>query len=594
MRPTNFTEFSTFSGISKSKVGRFSIYAADAIGIICDNYNGTKEYRKWAVLTMYTLAYHIQNDNHIDYRDLTFDKLKTIPTVDEDSLKECFKSYFIPVRDICWDIEISDEPGDTSDEVQVVPEAIIAAAKSKSIGAPNPIKQSTNVETKIGLTSKEDLYLAPPKYPRFDASVIKFAQKAAYDRTSIIYESLPKIPRKQNEISITTDVNAMLEQDLMKLFPNHVIQTRKPPMYSELPKVKFYEDIGTVLPIKGFTEKQLLDNVIKYPHLYQLKREVEGQLFPFHYHIEIDGELHITSEIWDTLPISKVVPKTAEFMLEYVTRRYLLERDLRKIEHKYPMLGTLEPFLTLFGPKDFYMNHGFRDLESIARQCVVSRISYRQSRNGVIANSGVSRCIYAPFCIQPDCKIVCSTYNQIDYLLDQNNITPPDNVFSAPEEVYDVADKILTKYQGQFKVIQTDHKHLGEYINHHSNEFVKVLTYCSICNNWKGSKYSMAVYNLKFSKYTERIRASWTMNGEPEDLQYMRIWANSAKVLIISNLDYVSFGDVECQSLLQLVQDREEQGKTTIVVCKDIGHLVGRSSFFTVFLSVLKGGAESK
>lgn len=580
--------------MSKSKAGKFSIYASDAIAVISENYDGSKAYRKWAILSMYTLAYHIQNDNHIDYRDLTLNKLKSIPPVDEDSLKECFKSYFIPVNDIVWDIDLTNDEDNSSDEVQIIPQTIIEAAKAKSISISKPVNSDNNIETQIGLTSKEDLYLAPPKYPRFDTSVIKFAKQAPYGRTSIIYESLPKIPRKQNEISITTDVDTMLESDLLKLFPNTVIQTRKPPMYSELPKVKFYEDIGTVIPIKGYTEKQLIENVIKYPHLHQLKREVDGELFPFHYHIEIDGKLHVTSEIWDTLPISKLVPKTTEFMLEYVTRRYLLERDIRKIEHKYPMLGTLEPFLTLFGPKDFYINHGFRDVTSIARQCVISRVNYRQSRNGIIANSGVSRCIYAPFCIQPDCKIVCSTYNQIDYLLDQNNITPPHNVFSAPEEAYEAADKILTKYQGQFRVIQTDQKSLGEYINKHSNEFVKVLTYCSICNNWKGSKYSMTVYNLKFSKYVERIRASWTMSGEPDDLQYMRIWSNSAKVLIISNLDYVSFGDVECQSLLQLIQDREEQGKTTIVVCKDIGHLVGRSSFFNVFLSVLKGGAGNR
>lgn len=587
-----------------TKAGIFSTYASDAVDIISRNYDGSNAYRKWAILTMYTMAYHIQNSNHVDYRDLTLQKLKTIPPVDEDLLKECFRSNFIPINEIEWDVNVDDDPQVEPNAVQTIPTDILQAAMSKPAPITNTgqkkVISSTahnninNVETQIGLTSKEDLYLAPPKYPRFDTSVIRFAQKAAYDRTSIIYESLPKIPRKQNEISVTTNVDEMIEPDLMKLFPNHIIQTRKPPMYSELPKVKFYEDIGTVIPIKGFTEKQLLDNVIKYPHLYQLKREVDGQLFPFHHHIEIDGELHITSEIWDTLPIAQVIPKTAEFMLEYVTRRYLLERDVRKIEHKYPMLGTLEPFLTLFGPKEFYLNHGFRNLEDVARQCVTSRVSYRQSRNGVLANSGVSRCIYAPFCIQHDCKVVCPTYNQIDYLLDQNGISPPDSVFSAPEEVYQVADKILSDCQGKFRVVETDKKDLGKYINAHQNEFTKVLTYCSICNNWKGSKYSMVVYNLKFSKYVERIRASWTMSGEPDDLQYMRIWANSAKVLIISNVDYVSFGDVECQSLLQLVQDREEQGKTTIVICKKLENLVGRSSFFKVFSEVLKGGTDRK
>lgn len=610
MRPTNFTQFSNFTGITRANGATFSEIAADALNLIFSNYDGQLAYRKWAIHAMYTLAYHIEKKDSVDYSDLTIEKLKQVPLVDEDEIKECFKSNFIPFKDIVWDIDFDDaQPVDiksasssSKPEVKTIPAELLQSASQPKQSARPPstdfaFSKTINTyqaETVLNPTDKSDLYLAPPQYPRFDSSSVKVMQLAEYGRKSIMYESLPKIPRKQNEISITTDVNAMIDSDLLNLFPNVMIQTRKPPMYVEIPKVKYYEDVGTVLPIKGFTEKQLLENVIKYPHLYKLKREVNGKLVPFHHHIEIEGELHEVTEVWDSLPISKLVPKTSEYVLEYVTRRYLLERDIRKMEHKYPIVGSLDPFLTLFGTKEFYLRHGFKDLVGIARQCVESRVNYRKSRNGVFANSGVERCIYAPFCIEQDCKIVCPTYQQIDYLLDQNGLLPPDTFYSAPEEVYGVCHSILSNNAGKFKVIETDKKNLGQFINENPNDFIKVLTYAAICNNWRGSKYSMVAYKLNFAKYTQRIRDSWKMVSEPEDLQYMKIWANSAKVLIISNVDYVSYGDVECQSLLQLVQDREEQHKTTIVVCKKVGNLVGKSQFFNVFIDVLKGGAKTE
>lgn len=98
----------------------------------------------------------------------------------------------------------------------------------------------------------------------------------------------------------------------------------------------------------------------------------------------------------------------------------------------------------------------------------------------------------------------------------------------------------------------------------------------------------MVVYQLRFSQYIDKLRSSWNQAVESDALQYMRIWARSAKVLVISNFDFVSFGDFECQTLLQLIQDRADAGKLTFLVCRDRTKLVGRSSFFSVLSDTLK------
>ena len=130
--------------------------------------------------------------------------------------------------------------------------------------------------------------------------------------------------------------------------------------------------------------EQVRDNIIQYPHFYKLKRFIKGEFVSFYSNIEIDGELYDTLEIWDSLPESKVIPRTSEFIKEYVVRRYLLERDILGIEHKYPMHGTLEPFLTLFSIPEDYCRFGYPDSAELAAKCVKSRISYKQSRNPII------------------------------------------------------------------------------------------------------------------------------------------------------------------------------------------------------------------
>jgi hypothetical protein len=146
----------------------------------------------------------------------------------------------------------------------------------------------------------------------------------------------------------------------------------------------FHPVVGAVYPISGFTYEQVLDNIIRYPHLFKLSKVVNGEIIGFYSTIEIDDELHKILDVWESLPESKSIPFVKEYVRDYVVRRYLLERDIKHIEHKYPMYGTLEPFLTLFTTPDEYIDLGYREIETMARQCVQARISYKKSRNPVL------------------------------------------------------------------------------------------------------------------------------------------------------------------------------------------------------------------
>ena len=71
------------------------------------------------------------------------------------------------------------------------------------------------------------------------------------------------------------------------------------------------------------------------------------------------------------------------------------------------------------------------------------------------------------------------------------------------------------------------------------------------------------------------------MKSEPTELQYMKIFIDSCRVLIISGLDFIMFKDFQCQTLLTLLQDREAENKQTILVLPKTD-LLGEGPFFAI------------
>ena len=246
------------------------------------------------------------------------------------------------------------------------------------------INQNSYFEKEEYLT--QSVRLDFPYIPQPDISN-KYIEFSADSKEYCVYKD-SIVPWNQSQITSMTDINLFSNSDILRLFPLKRIYTRSPYMYMQYNNLDYDKDLGTILKIKGFTKKQIIKNIIEYPHLEFLERNVKikgkDATIPFWKYIEIDGEIFQTTSIWQDLPDTKNIPKTESFMNEYVVRRYLLERD-KNVEHKYEMRGTIEPFLTLYNSYQYYENLGYDPIE-IGKQCIKSRISFKYSRNPILNN----------------------------------------------------------------------------------------------------------------------------------------------------------------------------------------------------------------
>lgn len=393
---TKFTDISERHPMPKPIRAKASQLLSIIIEYGVKHYNNTKKMRESLLKACNVILYCLLENEPVPHDWLTTDPLSNIPDIDEDTLKNTLDSVYLSDKNVEWDLT----PVVFSETIQPAPvtSSPVFEDKRPKLNRSNQVSSSVisntvstaeksrkaKKQTAVMIpTDKTDLYLQGPKVPQFDNKSIWMQGQIGYDKL-VIYESLPKIPTKQSEISVTTDVSKMTHQELMNLYPNCVIRTRNEKMYEEIDGIDYDETLGLLLPICSFTSAQIRDNIIKYPHFYKLVRELNGQLVSFYSHIEINGELHKTLDVWDTLPEAAIIPKQPEFIKEYVVRRYLLERDILGVKHNFPMFGTLNPYLTLFMPADEYIKNGYTNTQDIVIQCVNSRVSFKQSRNPVI------------------------------------------------------------------------------------------------------------------------------------------------------------------------------------------------------------------
>lgn len=399
----NFTNKIKFTSICEKfevpKVFKANISKAHSSLIIyvTSHFSDTKKFKQKVVDALNVLTYVVMSGQLLPtFRWSPDDPLNTIPTdISEDAIKEVVGMLFLTVDAIEWDVEPSSsaplpsvvaetklapkpQPEKPKQQPKVEPE--IAAELEPIIAEP--------VQTAVKETPKEDLYIRPPFFPRFDYYKPWLSRQDGPDKL-VIYTTLPEIPTKQTEISVTTDINKMTSAELLNLFPNRLIRTRAAILYEPVAGIEMDEDLGAILPFDGFSEEQVINNIVQYPHLYKLKRMVNGELRSFYTDIEINGELVPISQAWDSLPESKYIPRQSEYAKEYVVRRYLLERD-SGMSHNYPMYGTLNPFLTLFMPIEGYVKFGYNDPVYLARECVNSRVSFKRSRNPILRRLGIN------------------------------------------------------------------------------------------------------------------------------------------------------------------------------------------------------------
>lgn len=360
---------------------KLSTLHSGVITYVVSNFKNTAKYKRQVVDTLNTISVYIKNNDALPSDWSVSNPLTNLELLDSSFCEDTLGNLCIKVKDIIWDVQESETDEQISTDTVVTAKTLSedTVTSSKVVN----VKPKRDIGVVISPTPKENLYIKPPTIPQFDASK-PWLQSQLNQNVYTIYESLPIIPVNQSQISVTTDVSKMTIMDMMKLYPNHFIRTRAATMYENHNGLTLDDDIGIILPIVGFSPTQVKDNIIKYPHIYKLTRYMNNKFTSFYSNIEIDGELHDTLSIWDSLPDSKKMPRNSEFIKEYVVRRYLLERDILGVEHKYPLFGTLEPFLTLFTTSDDYIRLGYTDVTDIAKQCVISRVSYKRSRNPIL------------------------------------------------------------------------------------------------------------------------------------------------------------------------------------------------------------------
>lgn len=362
----NFTQIPDRLPYPSDIRAELSTLHSDIITCAIEKYDGTFKFRRNVVELLNTVSYYVMlRSSEFKLRWKPSDLFNNIELVDSVTCRAHIDKLYLNDRDIDWDIQ----PVLENSEIVAIPKKLIVdSSMNGTSAAPTP---------------KSDLYIQPPQIPQFDSKSV-WASKQIGDCLYTIYTSLPKIPTKQCEISVTTDISSMTDSDLLKLYPNVFIRTRPEIFYQPVAGLSYHQDLGVILPIEGFTEQQVIDNIIKYPHLYRLSKMVDDSIVSFYSTIELDGELYKVSDVWRSLPESSSIPYVVDFVKEYVVRRYLLERDVRKVDHKYKLFGELTPFLTLFMPPEYYSRLGYSDSVKLARCCVESRVRYKQSRNPVI------------------------------------------------------------------------------------------------------------------------------------------------------------------------------------------------------------------
>lgn len=548
---SNITEKLNYPKKYKSKL---STVHSEVINYAIAHFQDNTQFKKILIECLNVASYLVLTNSTLPKQGIVEYLLERVYVIPEDDIQDVVADLYIQYRSIKWDLQ----------EVESVKkqDAVVVAASFSKIA-------DTAIDSGPP-TPKEALYVKLPSIPQFDINDM-WLSTAVGQYIYQIPKTLPAIPTVQAEVSATTNPDAMTAADLLKLFPDHLIRTRNPLLYERVDSIEYDDELGCIIPIDGFTSGQVRDNIIKYPHIFQVKKLIDGKCKGFYSTLEVDGDLHDILSVWDTLPESKLIPKKSEWIKEYIVRRYLLERDIKHIKHKYPMYGELQPFLTLFAPPEFYKDNGYTDMVELARDCVKSRVQYKQSMNPIIAASKIGAycnqnfCPYTGHCIKPECTMACVEYGEMTYLLERNGIEKTNSVFNRSPKILRDGMSVLHESEGKLTYLVSDHV----------KETSDLLSYLAICENWYGNRLHCCVYHLDFYKFLEQTQKSWSMTSMPDDLEYSQIWMNSAKILVISNFEFVQFKDFQAQTMLNIINSRMNDGKTTILVGPPLASLVG-------------------
>ena len=188
-------------------------------------------------------------------------------------------------------------------------------------------------------------------------------------------------------------------------------------------------------------------------------------------------------------------------------------------------------------------------------------------------------CIHFLFCTKTICDRSCPTAGESSYLLERNDIPDGSDVFKSSD----------AENSKSLAILQSNEK----YITVESDNTVRSanqIAYAAVCENWYGNHFHCSVYHLRFSNYIDDLQRSWGLKEVPESLEYVQIWLSTAKVLVVSNIDFMKFQDFQAQTLLNIIHNRLSSGLKTILVTPKIKSLVGSGIFFDRLKALMKEG----
>lgn len=192
-------------------------------------------------------------------------------------------------------------------------------------------------------------------------------------------------------------------------------------------------------------------------------------------------------------------------------------------------------------------------------------------------------CIFSAHCTEPICDLACPSLVETTYLLERNGLDLSNSVFNSSSKQRTEICNLLDKLDGKLTVIESSD----------TITLSNLITYCAICKHWKGNRLHCNIYHLKFSNHLDAIQQSWNTKDIPENLEYEQIWSSTAKILVISNIDYVQFKEFQSQTLLNLIHNRLTNNLSTIIVSPKLNTLIGTGMFFNKLQSMLRGAVVS-
>lgn len=184
-------------------------------------------------------------------------------------------------------------------------------------------------------------------------------------------------------------------------------------------------------------------------------------------------------------------------------------------------------------------------------------------------------CIFTPYCTNETCDLACPVHAEILYWMKRCGLDINNPILNSSTAKIQYVTNLIKQNRYTVSAFKADKP----------VDSAHLFSYVAICNYGLGTGLNGGVYHLNFQQYLDELKQSWQTKFDSDDLSNMRIWNQSSNYLIISNLEYVKFGDFESQTLLSLLQSRDKPDKTTFIILSKKEPLVGSDS---VFFSRLK------